>query len=91
MNKEIIVIDNLKCGGCANIITEAIKKLDGVIDVKVNHETSEVIIEKSKPIKREVIIEKLTSLGYPEAGNSNLIHKAKSYVSCAIGRVVKGE
>jgi len=87
MNKETIIIDNLKCGGCANTITKAIKKLGGVTNVEINHETSEINIEKNETTSREEIIEKLTSLGYPEAGNSNLIHKAKSYVSCAIGRL----
>lgn len=89
MTKEIIIIDNLKCGGCANTITKAIKKIAGVSRVDINLETSEVTIEKDETTSRAIIIEKMTSLGYPEIGNSNLIHKAKSYVSCAIGRVGK--
>ena len=87
MKKEIIHIDNLKCGGCESTITSAISKLEGIASVEVNHETSEVIIEKDETTSRTTIIEKLSALGYPEAGTSNVIHKAKSYVSCAIGRV----
>ena len=87
MKKEIIHIDNLKCGGCESTITLAISKLEGITSVEVNHETSEVIIEKNETTSRITIIEKLSALGYPEAGTSNVIHKAKSYVSCAIGRV----
>ena len=85
--KEIIAIDNLKCGGCANTITKAIQKMDGVSEVEINLETSEVSVEKDETTSRDDILNKLTSLGYPEMGNSNFIHKAKSYVSCAIGRV----
>lgn len=36
---------------------------------------------------RGPLVEKLASLGYPELGNNNLLHQAKSFVSCAIGRM----
>lgn len=87
MKKEIIHIDNLKCRGCENTIVSAISKLEGITSVKINHETSEVVITKDEITSREIIVKKLSVLGYPEAGTSNMIHKAKSYVSCAIGKV----
>jgi len=87
MKQEIIVIENLKCEGCKNTIIKAVQKLKGISSVAINLENSEVVIEKNGEILRESIIEKLAKLGYPEEGNSNLIHKAKSYVSCAIGRI----
>jgi len=32
--------------------------------------------------------EKLSKMGYPEVGDSNtIVHKAKSYVSCATGKM----
>ena len=41
----------------------------------------------SKDKKEITAIEKLSKWGYPEMGTSNLVQKAKSYVSCAIGRL----
>ena len=34
-----------------------------------------------------MLLEKLSKLGYPELGTSNVLQKAKSYVSCAIGKL----
>jgi len=87
MNKEVIIIDNLKCGGCVNTVTKKLLKMEGVKDVNVLLESSTVEIEKDENVSREALIEKLSKLGYPEIGTSNLIQKAKSYVSCAIGRL----
>jgi copper chaperone CopZ len=87
MNKETIIIDNLKCGGCANTVTKKLQAMEGVKNVNVLLETSTVEIEKEENVTREALIEKLSKLGYPEIGTSNLVQKAKSYVSCAIGRL----
>ena len=50
-------------------------------------ESSTVEIEKTENVSREALMAKLSKLGYPEIGTSNLVQKAKSYVSCAIGRL----
>ena len=86
--KTKIEILNLKCGGCANSIKKGLFTVDGVQDAQVNLETSEVTIETlNKKVLEEVKI-KLSSMGYPEAGDANTImHKAKSFVSCATGRM----
>ena len=87
MTQEIIKIDNLKCGGCANTVTKQIKAIEGVENVIVDLENSTVAIEKDDSVTREFLIEKLSKLGYPEEGTSSLMQKAKSYVSCAVGRL----
>lgn len=87
MSKEIIVIDNLKCGGCVNTVTKKLQAMEGVENVNILLEISTVEIEKEDYITREALIEKLSKLGYPEIGTSNMVQKAKSYVSCAIGRL----
>jgi hypothetical protein len=38
-------------------------------------------------INREEVIDKLNFLGYPEKGNNSLLSQAKSYVSCAVGKM----
>lgn len=87
MQKAIINIENLKCGGCANSIVNSISKIPHVNNVEVDLENNSVIIDHEDTVEREVFISALTKLGYPEPGESTLIHKAKSYVSCAIGRM----
>ena len=86
MNTEIY-IENLKCGGCAATITKGVSAIDGVNDVNVDVENSLVTFTAEEAITVKVK-EKLASLGYPEVGDKNtVIHKAKSFVSCAVGRV----
>lgn len=83
-----IQIENLKCGGCANTIKKGLLKLDGITDVEINIETSEVQISTDDNELIIAVKEKLSSLGYPEVGESNtVLKKAKSFVSCAVGRI----
>lgn len=86
MEKYEIQVENIKCGGCMNSIKKAISAITGVQTVEVIKETETVLVEGAADL-RNSITEKLASLGYPEKGNNNLIHKAKSFVSCAIGRI----
>jgi copper chaperone CopZ len=88
MKTEKILIENLKCKGCANTIKSEISKLDSVKNVVINHENSSVTIDYEKEENlREIFTAKLKSLGYPENGKGNMFVAAKSYVSCAIGRM----
>ena len=87
MRQEIIRIENLKCGGCANSIKNGLSKMDGVDSIDVNMENSEVTINYTSELERTDFVAKLRKMGYPEPGESNLGITAKSYVSCAIGRL----
>ena len=82
-----IYIENLKCGGCAATIKKGVLSLDGVTDIEVNVDESLVtIISENEDISS--VKEKLAKMGYPEVGDANtLLHKAKSYVSCATGKM----
>lgn len=83
-----IQIQNLKCGGCANTITKNIAFLEGITNVSVHVEESTVAFSYETEAKLAEVKEKLKSLGYPEDGAANSIgSKAKSYVSCAIGKM----
>jgi copper chaperone CopZ len=87
-----IEILNLKCGGCANTVKKGISSIDGVNSVSVDVETSKVTIDA---LDEQVIVlakKKLSSMGYPEVGDDNtIVHKAKSFVSCATGRMTAEE
>jgi len=82
-----IRIENLKCGGCAATIKKGILSLDGIEKVNIDVEKS-IVSVSSKNHNLEEIKLKLSKLGYPEVGDKNtMIHKAKSFVSCAVGRL----
>lgn len=83
-----IQIQNLKCGGCANTIIKNIVVLEGITNVSVNVEESTVTFNYETEAQLVEVKEKLKTLGYPEDGATNSLgSKAKSYVSCAIGKM----
>ncbi|WP_435414440.1 heavy-metal-associated domain-containing protein [Polaribacter aestuariivivens] len=82
-----IKIENLKCGGCAATIKKGLLTLENVNSVDIDVEKSIVSIT-SENANMHLIKEKLSKLGYPEVGDKNtIVHKAKSFVSCAVGRI----
>lgn len=83
-------VENIKCGGCANSIKAGIKSIDGVSEVKVDKDLGTIVVDAVEGI-REKIASKLLGMGYPEDGNNSLLTKAKSFVSCAVGRIQKEE
>lgn len=88
MNTTKIIVENIKCHGCANTIRKEVAKLDGVKDVEVDVENASVIVGFDETIQnKENIIKRLTKLGYPEQGENSLKSTVVSYVSCAVGRV----
>ncbi|MCU0437435.1 MAG: cation transporter [Raineya sp.] len=86
--EHVIQVENIKCGGCINSIKKALSSLLGVENVQVEKETETVTVVGVDTIRNN-LVEKLAQLGYPEKGNNNLLHKAKSFVSCAVGRITK--
>jgi copper chaperone CopZ len=86
MNTSIIV-DNLKCGGCANTITKKLSVLEGITNVNVDKDTSTITYDYANDTLVEVVEVTLAKLGYPKQGTSSLGQKAKSYISCATGKI----
>jgi len=88
--KTTIQIQNLKCGGCAHTIISSLNGLDNVSDVQINVETSEVSFNYLTEVDKKAAYQKLKSLGYPAVEEENSLGlKAKSYISCAIGKIKK--
>lgn len=85
-----IVVENIKCGGCANSIRGKLLGADLAQTVEVDIERGEVHID-GNPEWREHAIEVLAGIGYPESGSVEGVKaaaaKAKSVVSCAVGRI----
>lgn len=90
MKTETIVVDNLKCNGCANTIRREIAWIGEVINVDVDVDNSIIKVDYTgKNNMRDVFVNKLRKLGYPEEGTGKINQRVKSYVSCAIGRINK--
>ncbi len=91
--KTKIIIDNLKCGGCAGSIKKGLRSFSEVSDVIVDLENETVEITHSDGFQIEKLKNKLSSMGYPAKGTLEGFDKfaanAKSYVSCAIGKISK--
>jgi len=85
-----IQIENLKCGGCEKFILKGLSNLQEISDVKVDHESNTVTFTGNLA-SRDTVTKKLRSMGYPEkdslSGLEAGLANAKSFVSCAIGRV----
>ena len=83
-------VENIKCGGCAKTITTKLNALDAVNDSQVDIENGVVTITGDESSKAEVT-QLLLKLGYPEKGTAEGLKaataKAKSFVSCAVGRI----
>lgn len=83
-------VENIKCGGCEKSIIKGLSSIEGLSHIEIDRE-QQIISVTADPSLRETLVAKLKSMGYPEQGSvSGLeagITNAKSFVSCAIGRV----
>jgi copper chaperone CopZ len=87
--KTTIELLNLKCGGCANSIKKGLLAIEGIHEVSVDIEHSLVAVDVMNDATLNLVKNKLSGMGYPEVGDANnLFRKAKSFVSCAGGRLI---
>ena len=85
-----INVENIKCGGCASTIRSKLEAMAGIDKIEVDISEGIVSVEAVEDT-REAVTAKLLKLGYPESGTAEGIAaaraKAKSFVSCAVGRI----
>ncbi len=88
----VFEVANIRCGGCANTITKALKEA-GFEEVSVDttcepRKVTAQIADEAQLMQFKVI---LRSLGYPLVGEEegsleSATLKLKSFVSCAVGK-----
>ena len=89
MNTKV-QIQNLKCSGCEATILRKLSELDNIDKVIVSQDDNTVSFNYKAKKDVEMVKNTLKKLGYPLEGVKNRLDtKAKSYVSCAIGRISK--
>lgn len=87
---KTLEVYNVKCGGCANTLTTALKDEFGevTVDLEVNPRKITLDIDESR---MEELTTKLRGLGYPLTTDElssfeKATTTAKSFVSCAVGK-----
>jgi copper chaperone CopZ len=63
--QEVIVVENVKCGGCVKSIQTVLSKISGITHVSVDVATGTVNIE-GDDVERDVLVKTLNALGFPE-------------------------
>lgn len=69
-----------------NSIRTALLKIKGIQSVEIIKEEDSIFISGDGMDRQEIVL-KLAQLGYPEKGNNSALRKAKSFVSCALGKM----
>ena len=88
--KTSILVQNLKCGGCAHTITSKLSTIENINNLQVDVEENKVSFNYLNDTDVLQVKEKLKHLGYPSIDDTNsLTSKAKSFVSCATGKISK--
>ena len=94
----VIAVENIKCGGCANSIKQKLNALQGIASLEIDVEAGSVAIKLEEGIGQEqaaqvlsAVEDKLLTMGYPLVGSVEGLKaagtKAKSFVSCAVGKM----
>jgi len=89
--KRKFKVNNVKCDGCARTLTKELQKDFGETSVNLEVEPREITLYVEDE-KLEELTLKLRSLGYPLTTDKLSTFQtvgttAKSYVSCAIGKM----
>ncbi|WP_072680758.1 heavy-metal-associated domain-containing protein [Arcobacter sp. LA11] len=87
---KTLEVYNVKCGGCANTLTTALKEEFGEVTVDLEVEPRKITLDIEDE-KMEELKVKLRGLGYPLttdelSGFDKAAATAKSFVSCAVGK-----
>jgi copper chaperone len=86
MKTQEIFVENIKCAGCMTSIKHALLKIKGVTKVEIDKDEEKVSLTGDQYQLSEVI-DSLNGMGYPQKGENSVFKQAKSYVSCAIGKM----
>jgi copper chaperone len=86
MKTQEIFVENIKCAGCMTSIKHALLKIKGIVKVEIDKDEEKVSLTGDQYQLSEVI-DSLNGMGYPQKGENSVFKQAKSYVSCAIGKM----
>jgi copper chaperone CopZ len=84
-------VQNVKCSGCAHTLKEKLSPIFGEVEVDLEKEPREITLDIDDS-QRDLFSKTLKDMGYPLVGEKlgfveSSSAKAKSFVSCAIGKI----
>ncbi|PWI31590.1 heavy metal transporter [Flavobacteriaceae bacterium LYZ1037] len=83
-----VIVQNLKCGGCANSIKTKLLEIKNISDIKVDIEESKISFDFIDENNALLVKEKLKNIGYPSVEEENsMLSKTKSFINCAAGKL----
>lgn len=86
--RTTVNIQNLKCNGCKRSIEVKLSKIKGISNIFIDVPENRVSFNYESQSVIEKLRKTLIDIGYPITGDPNtIVDKAKSYVSCAIGKL----
>ena len=89
--KKTYEVQNVKCGGCASTLKKSLYEAFGEVEVDLDAMPRKITLEIEDD-QEEALKLALRKLGYPLVGDelgtfATIETKAKSFVSCAIGKM----
>ena len=89
--KQTFQVENVKCGGCAATLKNKLLDTYGEVEINLELMPREITLEVETD-QIDALKAALRSLGYPMSDEElnfvdNTTAKAKSFVSCAVGKV----
>ena len=89
--RQTFEVENVKCGGCANTLKTKLRDAFGDVEVDLEVSPRKITLE-IEDNQIDELKDQLRSLGYPLSSEElsplqNVGAKAKSFVSCAIGKM----
>lgn len=86
--KTSILVQNLKCAGCAKTITAKLSELENISDLDVDLDTASVSFLSENLNDTLEVKNTLKTLGYPSIDTKNSVTaKAMSFFSCVTGKI----
>ena len=80
-------VENIKCGGCANSIRKKLNSSETIHEVEIDIERGVIQVDAPAGLDTESVSKTLANMGYPAPGTGTGLQRAKSYVSCMVGRL----
>lgn len=89
--KQTFEVINVKCGGCANTLKTSLKEEFGEVEVNLEVEPRQITLDIEESVMPALRL-KLKKLGYPMSDEDlttieGFSTTAKSFVSCAVGKM----
>ena len=64
MKETIIKVKGMVCNGCENRVQNALKNIEGVEEVKADHNTGIVTIKSKSEVEKNAMEEKIEDIGF---------------------------